>query len=176
MSGHNKWSQIKHKKAITDGKRSKVFGKFSKLIALEAKKSGGSLDAPGLRAVIERAKKENMPNDLIDRAVKKGAGGDAGNMEAVLFEAYGPGGCALLIEGLTDNKNRTIQEIKHLLSKRGFSLAGHGAVTWAFTKTSEGWEPQTMCPIGEEDGKALEDLLEALDEDDDVQEVYTNAE
>lgn len=176
MSGHNKWSQIKHKKAITDGKRSKIFGKFSKLIALESKKSAGNLSSPGLRAVIERAKKENMQNELIDRAVKKGAGGDAGNMEPVLYEAYGPGGCAILIEGLTDNKNRTVQEIKHLLAKRGFALAGQGAASWAFIKTQESWDPQTMCPISPEDEPILENLLEALDEHDDVQEVYTNAE
>lgn len=176
MSGHNKWSQIKHKKAITDGKRSKIFGKLSKLIALEAKKAQGNLASPCLRAVIERAKKESMPADNIDRAVKKGAGGDAGNMESVLFEAYGPSGCAILIEGLTDNKNRTVQEIKHILSKRGLSLAGQGAASWAFVKTHEGWEPQTMCPIAESDTEALEDLLEALDEHDDVQDVFTNAE
>lgn len=176
MSGHNKWSQIKNKKAVTDGKRSKVFGKFSKLIALESKKATGNLTSPGLRAVIERAKKENMQNELIDRAVKKGAGGDAGNMEAVLYEAYGPGGCAILIEGLTDNKNRTVAEIKHLLSKRGLSLAGPGAASWAFTKTTEGYEPQTPAPLSDEDGEALSSLLEELDDHDDVQEVYTNAE
>lgn len=183
MSGHNKWSQIKHKKAITDSKRSKIFGKFSKLIVLEAKKAAGNLSSPGLRAVIERARKENMTNDVIDRAVKKGAGGDAGNMEAVLYEAYGPGGCALIIDGLTDNKNRTVAEIKHIFSKRGLSLAGQGAAVWAFTKTSaepgktaEGYEPQTTVPLSEEDGQALADLLEELDEHEDVQEVYTNAE
>lgn len=176
MSGHNKWSQIKHKKAITDSKRSKIFGKFSKLIALEAKKAAGNLSSPGLRAVIERARKENMTSDAVDRAVKKGAGGDAGNMEAVLYEAYGPGGCALIIEGLTDNKNRTVAEIKHLLSKRGLALAGQGAALWAFTKTAEGYEPQTTVPLSEEDGRALADLLDELDEHEDVQEVYTNAE
>ncbi len=176
MSGHNKWSQIKNKKAVTDGKRSKVFGKLSHLIALESKKSAGNLSSPGLRAVIERAKKEYMSSDIIDRAVKKGAGGDAGNMEAVLYEAYGPGGCALLIEGLTDNKNRTVAEIKHLLSKRGLSLAGQGAAMWAFTKTAEGYEPQTTAPLSDEDGEALSSLLEELDDHADVQEVYTNAE
>lgn len=176
MSGHNKWSQIKNKKAVTDGKRSKIFGKFSKLIALESKKSAGNLTSPGLRAVIERARKENMSSDLIERAVKKGAGGDAGNMEAVLYEAYGPGGCAIIIEGLTDNKNRTVAEIKHLLSKRGLALAGQGAALWAFSKTAEGYEPQTTVPLSEEDGEALSSLLEELDDHDDVQEVYTNAE
>ena len=176
MSGHNKWSQIKNKKAVTDGKRSKIFGKFSKLIALEAKKAAGNLSSPGLRAVIERAKKENMQNELIDRAVKKGAGGDAGNMEAGLFEAYGPGGCAMLITGLTDNNNRTVAEIKHLLSKRGLALAGHGAALWAFNKTGDEYEPNTTAPLSDEDGEALGNLLEELDEHDDVQEVYTNAE
>lgn len=176
MSGHNKWSQIKNKKAVTDGKRSKIFGKYSKLIALESKKAAGNLTSPGLRAVIERAKKDNMSNDLIDRAVKKGAGGDAGNMEPVLFEAYGPGGCAIVIEGLTDNNNRTVAEIKHIFSKRGFALAGQGAAVWAFTKTAEGYEPNSPCPLSEEDGEKLSELLEELDDHDDVQEVYTNAE
>lgn len=175
MSGHNKWSQIKRKKAVTDGKRSKIFGKMAKLIAMESKKSAGNLASPSLRAVIERAKKENMPIDNIDRAVKKGAGGDAGNMEAVLYEAYGPGGCAILIEGLTDSKNRTVAEIKHTLSKRGLALAGQGAAVWAFAKTAEGYEPQTMVPLSDEDGEALSSLLEELDDNDDVQEVYTNA-
>lgn len=176
MSGHNKWSQIKNKKAVTDSKRSKVFGKLSRLIALESKKAGGNLSSPGLRAVIERAKKEYMSSDIIDRAVKKGAGGDAGNMEHVLYEAYGPGGCAILIEGLTDNKNRTVAEIKHLLSKRELSLAGPGSASWAFTKTDAGYEPQTTTPLSDKDGEALSSLLEELDDHDDVQEIYTNAE
>lgn len=177
MSGHNKWSQIKDKKAVTDSKRSKIFGKFSKLIALEAKKAAGNMTASGLRAVIERARKENMSSDLIDRAVKKGSGGDAGNMESVIYEAYGPGGCAIIIEGLTDNKNRTVAEIKHLLSKRGLALAGQGAALWAFHKTADGkLEPQTTVTLSDEDGQALSALLEELDDHDDVQEVYTNAE
>ena len=177
MSGHNKWSQIKEKKGVTDAKRSKIFGKYSRLIALESKKAGGNISSSGLRAVIERARKENMPNDLIDRAVKKGAGGDAGNMEPVVYEAYGPGGCAIVIEGLTDNKNRTVAEIKHLLSKRGLSLAGQGSAMWAFHKNSEGTlEPQSTIPLSEEDGASLSSLLEELDDHDDVQEVYTNAE
>lgn len=176
MSGHNKWSQIKNKKAVTDGKRSKIFGKYSKLIALEAKKSAGNMASSGLRAVIERARKDNMSSDLIDRAVKKGAGGDAGNMEHVVYEAYGPGGCAIIIEGLTDNKNRTVAEIKHLLSKHNLALAGQGAAVWAFIKTAEGFEPQTTVALSDEDGEALSSLLEELDDHDDVQDVYTNAE
>lgn len=176
MAGHSKWAQIRHKKAATDSKKSKIFGKFSRLIAVESKQSGGDTSAPSLRAVIERARKENMTADAIERAVKKGAGGDAGNMEPVLFEAYGPGGCALIIEGLTDNKNRTVAEIKHIFSKRDLSLAGQGAAVWAFTKTAEGWEPQSTIPLSEEDGQTLADLIDELDEHDDVQDVYTNAE
>ncbi len=176
MSGHNKWSQIKNKKAVTDSKRSKVFGKLARLITMESKKAEGNLSAPGLRAVIERAKKEYMQSDIIDRAVKKGAGTDAGEMHAVLYEAYGPGGCALMIEGLTDNKNRTVAEIKHLLSKRGLALAGQGAAAWAFIKGAEGYAPTTTVALSDEDGEALVALLEELDLHDDVQEVYTNAE
>lgn len=175
MAGHNKWTQIKRKKAVTDGKRSKIFSKLSKLIAMESKKALGNTTSPTLRSIIERAKKENMTVEAIDRAIKKGAGGDTDNMEPVLFEAYGPGGCAMIIEGLTDSKNRTVAEIKHLLSKRGLSLAGQGAAVWAFTKTSEGWDPQTTVALNDTDGEALSDLLEELDENDDVQDIYTNA-
>ena len=175
MSGHNKWSQIKYKKAITDTKKSKVFGKFSKLIAFESKKVEGNLASPALRAIIDRAKKENVTVDIIDRAIKKGSGGDAVSMESVLFEAYGPGGCALVIDCLTDNRNRIVAEIKHTLSKRGLSLAGQGSALWAFHKSSSGWEPQTTVPLSEEDGQALGELLDELGEHDDVQEVYTNA-
>lgn len=176
MSGHNKWSQIKRQKEATDAKKSKVFGKLSRLITVESKKAKGNLASPGLRAAIERARRENMTVDAIDRAVKKGAGNDAGEMETIIYEAYGPGGCALIIEGLTDNKNRTVAEVKHILSKRGLSLAGQGSALWAFTKTAEGYEPQTTIHLSEEDEEVLKELLDELDENDDVQEVYTNAE
>lgn len=175
MAGHSKWAQIKRAKAVTDAKKSKVFGKFARLIALESKKAGGNVNDPALRTVIERAKAENMPNDNIDRAVKKGLGGDMGAMEPVLYEAYGPGGAALVIEGLTDNKNRTAQEMKHILSKNGSALAASGSATWAFMKTAEGWEPQNDVGLSAEDATSLEQLIDALEENDDVQEVFTNA-
>ncbi len=176
MSGHNKWSKIKHKKAATDAQKSKVFSKLARLITVESKAAGGDVNSPGLRGAIEKARGENMPSDNIDRAVKKGAGGDAAQMDAVLYEAYGPGGCAIIIEGLTDNNNRTSQEIKHILTKRGLALAGSGAVTWAFTKEGTEWVPNTKTAITEDEGVSLETLLEELDDQDDVQEVYTNAE
>ena len=175
MSGHNKWSQIKTKKMATDAKKGKMFGKLARLVALESKKAQGNINAPGLRAVIEKAKSINMPNENIERAVKKGAGSDAGEMEEVLYEGYGPGGVAIIIEGLTDNKNRTSAEIKHLLSKHGASLAAQGAASWAFEKTPEGFIPKTFVELSKEDSESLEKLINELEDNDDVQEVYTNA-
>ena len=155
MSGHNKWSQIKTKKMATDAKKGKMFGKLARLVALESKKAKGNINAPGLRTVIEKAKSINMPNENIERAVKKGAGGDAGEMEEVLYEGYGPGGVAIIIEGLTDNKNRTSAEIKHLLSKHGASLAAQGAASWAFEKTSEGFIPKTFFELSKKNRQSL---------------------
>lgn len=175
MSGHNKWSQIKRQKGATDAKRSKLFGKFARLITSESKKSGGNINAPALRAIIEKAKAANMPSDNIDRAIKKGTGGDAGEMEQITYEAYGPGGTALIIEALTDSKNRAAAEVKHTLSKYGGVLAAIGAAVWAFTKTSDGWEPNSELPLSAEDSNALETIVDALEELDDVQEVFTNA-
>lgn len=175
MSGHNKWSKIKHKKAATDAQKSKIFGKLARLIAVESKLAGGDINSASLRTAIEKAKKENMPSDNIDRAVKKG-GGEELQMDAVLYEAYGPGGCAIIIEGLTDNKNRISAEVKHLLSKKGLFLARQGSVTWAFEKTKGEWEPKTMAPISDSDKEKLEKIIEEFEDNDDVQEVYTNAE
>ena len=175
MSGHNKWSQIKRQKGATDAKRSKLFGKFARLITSESKISAGNISAPALRAIIEKAKAANMPSDNIDRAIKKGTGADAGEMEHITYEAYGPGGAALIIEALTDSKNRAAAEVKHTLSKHGGVLAAIGAAVWAFTKTSEGWEPQNELELSQNDAVALEGLIDALEELDDVQEVFTNA-
>jgi YebC/PmpR family DNA-binding regulatory protein len=175
MSGHNKWSKIKHKKAATDAQKSKLFGKLAKLITTESKRVGGDSSAPSLRAVIDKAKSENMPSDNIDRAVKKGMSTDAAAMEFVQYEAYGPGGCGIIIEGLTDNKNRTAQEIKHILSKNGLALAAPGSAMWMFTKGDDGLEATTTIDLSDTDGAKLETILEVLEEHDDVQEVYTNA-
>ena len=134
MSGHNKWAQIKRQKAVTDGARSRVFSRYARHIALESKKANGAVSAPALAAVIARAKAANMPRDNIERAVAKGMSKDAGSLEQVMYEAYGPAGVALIIEAMTDNKNRTTQEMKHLLSTHGVELAAPGSALWAFTK------------------------------------------
>lgn len=176
MSGHNKWSKIKHKKAASDAKRSKIYSKLVKLIQSESKEAKGDISSAGLRAAIEKAKAENMPKDTIDRAVKKGASSDSASMEHVAYEAYGPGGCAIIIEGLTDNKNRIAAEVKHTLSKNGLALATPGSASWAFEKTDEEWVAKIPCPISEEDSEKLGKLFDELEENDDVQEVFTNAE
>ncbi len=176
MAGHNKWSKIKHKKAVTDAQKSKVFSKLAKLISNESKKCGGDMDSPGLRAVIEKARAANMPKDNIERAVKKGAGKDAGADEEVLYETYGPGGVAIIIFAITDNKNRTTPEIRHILSKRGYELAASGSAMWAFKKENGEFVANTFVQINDQDAEKLQELLDILREHDDVQEVYTNAE
>ena len=174
MAGHNKWSKIKHKKAATDAQKSMIFGKLSRLIKLEAKKCNGDVNSPSLRAAIDKAKAANMPKDNIERAIKSATEPGA-NLEDVTYEAYGPGGTAIIIEAVTDSRNRTAAEIKHILSKREIELAAPGAAAWAFTKGPEGWQPNQTTEISDEDGEKLGDLMEALEEQDDVQDVYTNA-
>ena len=176
MSGHSKWSQIKRQKAVTDSARSRVFSRYARLIALESKKANGILSAPGLSVVIARAKAANMPKDNIERAIAKGMSQDSGNLEQVLYEAYGPGGVAIMIDALTDNKNRTTQEIKHLLVLNGVELANPGAASWAFTKKGAEYIPnEPLIDVAGTDEERLSAILDALDEHDDVQQVFTNA-
>ena len=178
MSGHNKWSKIKNKKAVTDAAKSKIFSKMAKLIATASKDAGGDVTSPTLRAAIEKAKSYNMPTDNIDRAVKKGVGSDAEAMETIVYEAYGPGGSALVIEALTTNRNKAAQEVKHILSKNGFELAKPGSASWAFIKepTTNDLQPTATVPLSEEDEKKLEILIEELEDNEEVQNIYTNAE
>lgn len=179
MAGHNKWAQIKRQKGKTDAEKSKLFSKFSRLITLEAKKSGGNRESASLKAVIDRAKAANMTNDAIERAIKKSTESSAA-METILYEAYGPGGCAMIIDTLTDNRNKAAQEVKHILSKNGFALAGMGAVTWAFEKKAEeghtSWHPNTTVSLSDEELAQLDVLVTELEANDDVQNVYTNVE
>jgi len=175
MSGHNKWAQIKRQKGAADAAKSNLWGKLGKRIAVESKKAGGDVNSPGLRSVIETAKKTNMPKDTIERAVAKGTASDAATLEAITYETYGPGGAAIIIQTVTDSRNRTAQEIKHLLSKNGLALAAPGSATWAFEKTHDGYEPKTTVLLSESDNDALMKILEQIDEHDDVENVFTNA-
>ncbi|MBW1895887.1 MAG: YebC/PmpR family DNA-binding transcriptional regulator [Deltaproteobacteria bacterium] len=136
MSGHSKWSTIKRKKAVTDAKRGKIFTKSIKEITVAARMGGGDPDSnPSLRTAIASAKADNMPNDNIDRAIKKGTGELEGvSYEEVFYEGYGPGGAAVLVESLTDNRNRTVADVRHIFSKSGGNLGETGCVAWMFEK------------------------------------------
>lgn len=163
MSGHSKWSTIKRKKGAIDAKRGKIFTKLIKEITVAAKMGGGDPDAnPRLRTAILAAKTENMPKDNIERAIKKGTGGLEGvNYEEILYEGYGPGGVAVLVETMTDNKNRTVADVRHYFSKSGGNLGESGCVGWMFDK--KGVIVVDKETISEED--LLELALEAGAED-----------
>jgi len=137
MAGHSKWAQIKHKKAISDAKKSAIFSKLAALITVASREGGGNPDAnPKLRMAIEKARSMNMPHENIMRAIKRGTGELPGSViEEIIWEAYGPGGVALLIEGFTDNKNRTTAELRHILEEHGGKLAESGSVKWQFKET-----------------------------------------
>ncbi|HBN26418.1 MAG TPA: YebC/PmpR family DNA-binding transcriptional regulator [Desulfobacteraceae bacterium] len=163
MSGHSKWSTIKHKKGAADAKRGKIFTKLIKEITVAARLGGGDIDAnPRLRSAVAAAKSENMPKDNMERAIKKGTGELEGvNYEEVLYEGYGPGGAAILIESLTDNKNRAVAEIRNILNKNNGNLGENGCVAWMFDqkgyfvvekeKTDEDSLMETAIDAGAED-------------------------
>ncbi len=236
MAGHNKWSSIKHKKAKTDAQRGKLFSKIAREIVMAAKLGGGDADMnPRLRLALQKAKEANMPNDNINRAVQKGAGGgDDTPLEELQFEAYGPHGVAILIDVLTDNRNRTVSNLKTILNKGNANMAQKGAVSYLFetkglilfdskehedtivdlaieadaedveTKDENSIEivinptqletlkntydaqnivyatatitkiPSTIVTLNSDELPALLTLIEKIEEDDDVQDVYAN--
>ncbi|OFW00501.1 MAG: transcriptional regulator [Acidobacteria bacterium RIFCSPLOWO2_02_FULL_68_18] len=139
MSGHSKWHTIKHKKGAADAKRGKVFTRLIKELTVAARSGGGDPDSnPRLRTIIAEAKANNMPRENIARAIRRGTGEEPGvQYEEVTYEGYGPGGVALLIQTLTDNKNRTVGEIRHLLSKHAGNLSAENSVAWMFTRKGE---------------------------------------
>jgi YebC/PmpR family DNA-binding regulatory protein len=140
MSGHSKWASIKHKKKAVDAKRGQLFTKLSRAITVAAREGGGDPDGnPALALAIQKARDASMPKDNIERAVAKGTGADSDGetFESVLYEGYGPGGVAILVEALTDNRNRTGPELRHLFSKHGGNLGEPGSVAWIFEKKGE---------------------------------------
>jgi YebC/PmpR family DNA-binding regulatory protein len=177
MSGHSKWATIKRKKAAIDAKRSKVWTKLIKEIHVAARMGGGDLSAnPRLRTAVDKAKGANMPNDTIDRAIKKGTGeGGAVQYDEILYEAYGPAGVAVMIECLTDNRTRTVAEVRNLLEKYGGNLGASGSVAYMFKKRGTILIEKTI--VGED--KLMELALEAGAEDvkdqGDLWEVDTDA-
>lgn len=237
MAGHSKWSNIKHRKAGQDAKRAKIFTKIIRELTVAARDGGGNIeDNPGLRTVVDKAKAAQMPKDTMERAIARGAGGqDGAELMPLTYEGYGPGGVAILVETMTDNKNRTVSEVRHAFSKAGGNLGTDGSVAYLFDKkgqiqfppgTSEddvmeiaidvgaedvvtddegavevvtapedyikvkdalvegGFEPanaevamvpQTVADLDTDTGEKALRLLEALEDLDDVTNVYTNA-
>ncbi len=237
MSGHSKWSSIKHKKGAADAKRGKIFTKLIKEITVAARMGGGDPDAnPRLRSAIAAAKAENMPKENIERGIKKGTGElEGASYEESVYEGYGPGGAAVYVESLTDNKNRAVAEIRHIFSKAGGNLGENGCVSWMFDKKGyivvernavdeeilmetaldagaedvreddknfevitqpEDFDavkeaidkagipwiasevtmlPQTTTSLERKDAEKMIKMMEALEDCDDVQKVYTNA-
>ena len=175
MAGHNKWSKIKRRKAGTDAQKSVSFGKIAKLLVSESKKCGGDVNSHGLKTAIRQAKAANMSAENIRRAVDRGAGPDAESLHAITYETYGPGGCAMLIDTITDNKNRTAAEVRHLLSRHGCALNSAGSASWLFTKDGEGTvSAVTTVSMTTDDGEKLDALIADLNGHDDVQRVHTN--
>ncbi|MFO7783352.1 MAG: YebC/PmpR family DNA-binding transcriptional regulator [Thermodesulfobacteriota bacterium] len=175
MSGHSKWSTIKHKKGAADARRGKIFTKLIKEITVAARLGGGDPDSnPRLRSAIASAKSENMPKENIERAVKKGTGELEGvNYEEVSYEAYGPGGVAVLVECLTDNKNRAVAELKHIMDRHGGSIGEPGCVAWIFNKRGlivldrEGVDEEELLEL------ALEAGAEDVKEEESTFEIHT---
>jgi YebC/PmpR family DNA-binding regulatory protein len=236
MSGHSKWSSIKHKKGAADAKRGQLFTKLARAITVAARDGGGNPDAnPALSLAIQKARDASMPKDNIQRAIDRGtgAGADAAAIERVVFEGYGPGGAAILVEALTDNRNRTSAEVRHAFTKHGGNLGEPGSVAWIFEKRGAivvdgerydeddliaaidagaddvvedggvlrvicdpgalsdvraalesagveiesadvAMEPKSVVDIGEGDAGSLLRLLDALEEQDDVNDVHAN--
>ncbi len=177
MSGHSKWSKVKHQKAATDAKKGKTFSKLVRFIALAAKKGADPEANPSLKFAISQARAVNMPSENIERAIKKGSGEMKDeNLEEARYESFGPNGIAIIIETISNNKNRTLNEIKHLLSQYNIKLAEQGSVLWTFSKDQSGeWQPKHTVQIPETDKETVEKLLEILEDHEDVQKVYTNA-
>ena len=169
MSGHNKWGQIKHKKAANDAKRGQIFSKLSRLITIAARKGIDPKMNISLSQIIDQAKSMNMPNDNIERAIKRVSEKESQSLNELVINAIGPGGVALKIKSITDNSNRTIAEVKKILSDHNAKLVPPGTLDWMFSQS----------PITVDDSEInnqIQNLLEALDNHDDVEEVSGNFE
>ncbi len=176
MSGHNKWSQIQHKKGKTDKERSAVFTKLLAAISIAAKSEPKPDFNPHLRSAIEKAKESNVPQENIERAINRAS--EEKNLEEIVIEAYGPEKAAIIIEAITDNRNRTISEIRHLLDKNGVKMATQGSVLWSFDPPAGGrgeWKAKFPQQISDAAKQALQSLIQKLEEHNDVQRVITNA-
>jgi YebC/PmpR family DNA-binding regulatory protein len=182
MAGHSKWSQIKHKKALTDAKKARVFSKLIAMITIAAREKGRDPSSnPKLRLAIEKARAMNLPQENISRAIKRGTGELSGTaIEETLYEGYGPAGVAILVETLTDNKNRTLGELRQIFSEHQGKLGESGSAQWMFERVvkESALEYIAKSPVEIQDPdtiRKLQAFFEALDEHPDVKEIYSNA-
>ncbi len=176
MSGHSHWAGIKRKKEISDHKRGQVFSKLLNAISIAARDESSLDFNPRLRTAVDKAKENYVPQENIERAIKRAS--EDKNLEELIIEAYGPEGAAILIEAITDSKNRTINEIKNVLDKNEAKIAEPGSVRWAFEqlkiKSGFGWQEKFKQPISDEAQKKIQKLVDELLEQNEVQDVYTN--
>ncbi|HEY4496870.1 MAG TPA: YebC/PmpR family DNA-binding transcriptional regulator [Candidatus Paceibacterota bacterium] len=172
MAGHSKWKQIKHKKEAADKNRSKVFAKLANAISIAAKKEPNPDFNPTLRSIIERAKKENMPQENIKRALNKAK--EVESLEELFVEIFGPEGSGIIIELVTDNRNRTMNEVKIAAKKHEAKIALPGGLSWSFEKTESGYIPKFKQQISEEAREKIDNLIEELNSLDETQNIYLN--
>lgn len=172
MSGHSHFSTIKHKKGTADQKRGQLFSKLLNTVAITARHESNPQFNPQLRTAIEKAKENKVPQEKIEGAIKRAS--EDKNLEELILEAYGPGGTAVLIEAITDSKNRTIAEVKKILNDNNAKWAEPGSVRWAFEKSADQWQSKFNQEISDEAKNGLARLIQELESHDDVQRVYTN--
>ncbi len=175
MAGHSKWAQIKRKKAVTDARRGKLWTKLLKEVTVAARLGGGDPDGdPRLRVAVQEAKASNVPNANIERAIKKGTGElEGGALDEISYEGYGPGGVAILIETLTDNRNRTVSEVRHIFARNGGNLGENGSVAWIFDKRGQFSIARRSIDEDELMEAAIELGADDLTTEDDIYEVDT---
>lgn len=176
MAGHSHWKTIKYKKSIGDQKRGQLFSKLLNAVSIAARQEASPQFNPQLKAAIEKARESQVPQDKIESAIKRAS--EDKNLEELIIEAYGPEGAAILIEAITDNKNRTIAEVKKILNENGAKWSEPGGVRWAFeqVKTESGlvWQEKFKQPISTEAQEKLQKIIQELLDQNEVQEVYTN--
>ena len=171
MAGHSKWKQIKHKKATTDEKRAKLFSKLANIITIAARGGADPQFNPTLRSAIETSRKNQMPQANVLRAIKRAT--EHGDLEMLLIEAYGPEGVGVLVEAITDSRNRTMNEIKSLFKDHDAKLATPGSLLWSFEKSADGYTAKFAPAVSEAVRGRIHNLIEKLEERDDVKKVYT---
>jgi YebC/PmpR family DNA-binding regulatory protein len=178
MSGHSKWHTIKHKKGAADAKRGKIFTRIIKELTVAARNGGGDVDMnPRLRTIVAEAKANNMPRENIERAIRRGTGEEPGvSYEEIMYEGYGPGGVAMLISTLTDNKNRTVGEIRHMLGKWNGNLAAENSVAWMFTRKGQIFVEKGKVDEEKLLNAALEAGADDMNDDDSAWEIITTPE